>query len=379
MEICLNKTVNNLTKCDLNLLQNPFDYYQISAFTGFYVIITLISLISNGVMFYIIFSREFMSTTPHILVANLNVTNLILAAFWIPLLWRPTYENHFDNNEFFCKLAQSFPSLNACCTLLTVCVIILYYVIDRRHAFNLKLQWSLLIVAGLWIISLVSNTLYLAYYTIKEFKLNYVSEETGEIHKNDTLTKMCTFYPPNCDTEGHSSRKCFDDKFLYSTINNIILCTFLYGVPMVILLLKLFEKICCKTNSVANEEVDLERTIANKTVIFVGLIYGILWLPRICITFYFQLHPLEIDELKYLKLWDELCAMTSLLSTCVVPIVFGLSHVIFQQEMRHVFGELFICLPHYKRYNDPECCVIRASNVNIPASVPLLTVNEASV
>lgn len=361
---CSNSSHEEWRRCLRDyVMAKPFSNSEVMIFTVTYALITAMGLLGNGLVIYVVVSKRTMRSTRNVFITNLALSNFLLAAIWIPFLWIPTYEVDFSHSVFFCKLAQAFPGINIYCSTLTISVIAIdrYIVVacSRFGADRLKVCQAIFISLGIWAIALVLSIPYLLFFDISEL---VVPEDMSMLagFPATSLFKMCAFMPNSCMNSEFNDAEMKECKNKYEMVVNILLATFLYAVPLLVLftfnfLLTKFLKTAERQSTalrnrqkttpdgVVIEKNKKQRGRRNRTtalLLAMAITYAILWLPFTILSLYIHLAPGQKDE-RQIKLADEGCKLTSMLSICVNPVLYGYLNTNFNREFKAIFRKAF--------------------------------------
>ena len=128
--------------------------------------ISLIAVLGNGLVIFVIAKNRKMQTITNIFIANLALADVIIGMFSTPFQFQPALHQRWDLPEFLCKIAPSFKTLSVNVSVFTLTVI----AIDRYVAvlYPLKAGFSKktasLGLALIWIIGIASSLPEALYY-----------------------------------------------------------------------------------------------------------------------------------------------------------------------------------------------------------------------
>lgn len=219
---------------------------QADIFTFIYACISLLGVLGNGLVIFVVVRRPEMRTTRNVFIVNLALSNFLLALILVPFLWLPASRFEFSYGAFMCKVAQAFPSTNIFCSTLTVSVIAVdryYAVVSTRVTPGFKTIQAVLIAAFIWVLSFSLSILYLLHFNIKEYLLpaeyvpQHVPRDSSNYHiQHILLFQRCELQPHPCleleDVGDPNARHCYK---YYETAVSGIMAVFIYFVPMPIL------------------------------------------------------------------------------------------------------------------------------------------------
>ena len=121
--------------------------------------ISLIAVLGNGLVIFVIAKKRKMQTVTNIFIANLAFADVIIGMFSTPFQFQPALHQRWDLPEFLCKIAPSFKTLSVSVSVFTLTVIS----IDRYVAvlYPLKAGFSnktaILGLALIWIVGIASS------------------------------------------------------------------------------------------------------------------------------------------------------------------------------------------------------------------------------
>lgn len=236
---------------------------QADIFTFIYVCISVLGVVGNGLVIFVVVRRPEMRTTRNVFIVNLALSNFLLASILVPFLWLPAYRIEFPYGAFMCKVAQAFPGTNIFCSTLTVSVIAVdrYYAVVRTQIGpNMTNTFpAILISIAIWALSFALSILYLLHFNIKDYLLpaEYIPAHVPRNPSNVDvqhilLFQRCELQPQPCvdmEDDGDQEGAAMCLKY-YETAVSGIMSVFIYFVPVPVLVI--FS--CLLTRFLANNE-----------------------------------------------------------------------------------------------------------------------------
>lgn len=383
--VCLQANFTSLSlfqTCVRNLLLSKMRYMnfsQAAIYTFIYTCITVLGILGNGLVIFVVITKNEMRTTRNLFIINLALCNFLLALILVPFLWLPTYRLEFPYGSFMCKFAQSFPGTNIFCSALTVSVIAIdrYCAVAKSYLGPVGTQSTkaTMITVCIWIISFILSIINLIYFDIKEYILP-VSYIPGQLLKDSDenmdgilLFQRCQLLPEPCrHLDGEDSERC--NRYFESAVT-VIMALFIYVVPMPILIVFNFlltkflaenerqssllrhraippvstprpaQRPVIGQNSSQSRTSSASRRRSRTTHLLFAMAFSnaILWLPFTVISIVIQLGPSHvINQYDYeLRQLDDAAKLISMFSVCVNPFLYGYLNTNFKNEFQSIF------------------------------------------
>ena len=79
-----------------------------------YVLISLVAIIGNSLVVYVIIVSRRMQTVTNYYIANLALSDVVLAVFCIPFQFRAALMQRWDLPEFMCQFCPFIQTLSVC-------------------------------------------------------------------------------------------------------------------------------------------------------------------------------------------------------------------------------------------------------------------------
>ncbi|CAJ0945181.1 unnamed protein product, partial [Mesorhabditis belari] len=394
-------------------------YSQLEAvtYTTIYIIISILAVIGNGLVIYVICRKKSMRTNRNVLILNLALSNLVLAVTNIPFLWLPSIEFEFPYSSIFCKLANVLPGMNVYCSTLTISVMAIdrYYSVkrlslmssSRRHL--IRAAWLSILI---WIVSFIlSLPLLVSYDTTMLFVFKDLN--VFEVLQDSNVT-MRSYGWKQCQITSGSRNDL-------QLVMSVMQAAFLYVIPLIVLSIfnvKLTRFLKHNANQMSknrlNRSRDLltptDRSVSERTpeclspipckqnrsrpgtaemaskkrrsrttglLVAMAGSYAILWLPFTVVTMLLDLGILSgssDEQTTLIEHVDQSCKVLSMLSVCVNPFLYGFLNTNFRQEFIEIYYQWIRCTPKKpNRFSYTSGVAMEYSSVGYPNRNPTTT------
>ncbi|PAV62579.1 hypothetical protein WR25_11368 [Diploscapter pachys] len=342
-----------------------FNRWEEIIYTIIYVIISILAIIGNGLVVWVVLRKKAMRTNRNVLILNLALANLMLAIINVPFLWLPMINFEFVYSRFFCKFANVLPGIififeldrcNVYCSTLTISVMAIdrYYSVKKLRVQSTGVQCfrACGISVAIWVASfLLSLPLLLHYDTTILYVMKLTMGATQLVFLYIiplfVLTifnmKLTRFLKTNADqmnrnrgqkrssdslsvTKRHS--EISSKKVSLVNGNNTLHSP---SIPSV-------------KSSIAERASQRRNSRTTSLLIAMAGSYALLWFPYSVVTLLLDLDVLfhetyatVIDRI------DQMCKMISMLSICVNPFLYGFLNTNFRHEFTAIYYRLVRC------------------------------------
>ncbi|XP_067671255.1 neuropeptide FF receptor 2-like isoform X2 [Haliotis asinina] len=314
-----------------------FPTWEIAIKILFYVLAMLLDVVGNSIVILIIVLNRKMRTTTNVLILNLAVSDLMVAAFcmWVHVGYQIAPEWPFG--DFVCKVNTFFQVLSVTSSVLTLTVIS----VERFMAivFPFRAKWSS-VVTGLvivltWCVSTMIASPHL--WIRQQFKLQW--KDRLEIWCEEVWPKIYK----NADCETYQP-----GKMIYYIVEGVVM----YFVPIAVMIgaySVITIKLCLRRapgtliGSTASAQEKSKRKVV-KMLVAVLVVFVLCWTPQQFMLLWDVFRPkgkieAYLDDIKYAALY------VAYLNSSLNPVLYGG----FNENFRKGFIEAFRCLLIKKR------------------------------
>ncbi|CAG2233738.1 LKR [Mytilus edulis] len=169
--------LNNITQSEIRVIQQYYKQNQhyecpvivIALFAVAYGLVSIIAVVGNSMVLYVVKSRKQMQSVTNIFIANLAFSDVLLGMFSTPFHFQSALLQRWFVADFMCKVA---PFVKSVSVNVSVCSLTLI-AIDRCVAVLLPLKArfakkvAILILTSVWLISIGSALPEAIYYEIE--------------------------------------------------------------------------------------------------------------------------------------------------------------------------------------------------------------------
>ncbi|ELT93650.1 hypothetical protein CAPTEDRAFT_113004 [Capitella teleta] len=281
-------------------------------------IITLIGVIGNSLVIYVILSRKRMHSVTNILLLNLAVADLSFVMVIPPFTAYQFAKSQWPFGDAVCKLMHYLVNVTAYVTVYTLVLIsAIRYMTIVHHTATAQLRTKrkvILMIIGIWSLMLLLNSPVMVVYSSQS-----VSATVSDCNHNSLSAA----------------------RYLFTTF-----FTFAYLIPLLIIgVLSV-----CILYYIQSQKVSLvdknrrtksfkKKRRASRLIILVVVIFAILWLPihiHLLLAFYGHL-----PSSKFYHAVSVLFNCAAYANSCVNPFIYN--HA--SREFRQAFREVICCIP----------------------------------
>ncbi|XP_023337479.1 RYamide receptor [Eurytemora carolleeae] len=333
-EYCLNSDLEAFVICDP--IKPPVYKVPLSIILVLslcYGAISLLSILGNTFIIYVIVISRRMQTVTNMYIANLAFADVILAVFCIPFQFRAALVQRWDLPEFMCKFCPlvQIVSRNThiyiyTWTLVAICLdrhkAIIYPLATKQTKSNARL-----VILGIWLMAILTALPVGPAYSFEEV----LDLENGGMK-------------PFCAVRGSSIEiNKFGKNLTFSLFQ--VYCTFLvvieYLIPLGILTaayINVGQKLWgAKTPGQAHVVRD-DRILKNKKkvikmLITVVVVFAVCWLPYQSYFLINIIHP-PVNQWKYINILFFCFHWLAMSNSCYNPFIYGIFSEKFKREYR---------------------------------------------
>ncbi|WAQ97428.1 NK2R-like protein, partial [Mya arenaria] len=269
--------------------------------------ISMLAVVGNGLVIYVVFKDKRMQTVTNVLIVNLALSDILLGMFTTPFQFQPALHQRWDFPEFMCVIAPSFKVLSVIVSVLTLTFISL----DRYVAvmYPLKAGFSkpnaVLSLILIWLFGIASS-----------FPEGYFN--SVEQRYDPESRKFKPFCLPTWPSESFG-------KYYYW----YLLCV-QYLFPLVIINVA-YTRISCRIWGTKAPGVTLDRENVRqrtrrkvvKMLIIVVLLFVLCWMPLQLYNVISEFNP-EINKYKYIQVIWFCSNWLAMSNSCYNPFIYGL-------------------------------------------------------
>ncbi|CAF0841717.1 unnamed protein product [Adineta steineri] len=302
--------------------------YQVILLSFAYGIISLLALVGNLCIIYIVLRNRRMHSVTNYFICNLALSDCLVACFAVPFQFQAAVLQKWVLPHFLCKLAPFVQILSIDVSIYTLVAVSL----DRYHVMlhplkpKLSTKSAFIIFFIIWLIALGSSIPSLFFYNV-----SFTDEYGYQCLPNNDQQK-----------QDNSTIKSYDINKIYIVYNIYSQ----YIIPFIIISCAYFRIASHLYFSKPVGQTKHQEVIARnkrkvlKMLFLVVALFLICWFPLQLYNFLNVYKP-EINDFKHIVvLW--LCAnWLAMSNSCHNPFIYGLCSAKFNQEFR----KLFSCFP----------------------------------
>ena len=280
-----------------------------------FLLITLVGLIGNALVIYVIISRHKMRTVTNLLLLNLAVADLSFVLVIPPFTAYQFAAQMFPFGAVPCKMMHFLVNVTAYVTVYTLVLIsvIRYMTIVHNHStMRIRTKCNVIImIISIWVVMLLVNIPILFSYGIKYF---------GDIPD-------CDLYDPD------DGKKIFSTFFVFA----YILPLFIIALFSIAILRHIQKQRPASIKSKTSKKKDKKKR-ASQMLILVVVIFAVLWLP-------IHIHLLNAffgtaPSAQWYSAVSVLFNCLAYFNSCVNPMIYNRA----SKEFRDAFREVVCCL-----------------------------------
>ncbi|CAF0905036.1 unnamed protein product [Rotaria sordida] len=323
--------------------------YQVILLSFAYGIISLLAVVGNSCIIYIVLRNRRMHSVTNYFICNLALADCLVACFATPFQFQAAALQKWVLPHFLCKLAPFVQILSVDVSIYTLVAVSL----DRYHVMlhplkpKLSTKSACIIFIIIWLVALGSSTPSLIFYNV------YFIDDFGY---------QCLPNASDLQQNNNSTTKSYDIHKIYIVYNIYSQ----YVIPFIIISCAYFRIAAHLYFSKPVGQTKHQEVIARnkrkvlKMLFLVVALFLICWFPLQLYNFLNVYKP-EINDFKHIVvLW--LCAnWLAMSNSCHNPFIYGFCSVKFNREFRKLFScfpcidatQLDTDLPNKNRVNVP--------------------------
>ena len=292
-----------------------FAFYKVTV-PVLYGLITLLGLVGNLLVVFVILSNSKMRSTVNLLLLNLAVSDLLLLTVCVPFVTYHYAADTWDIAEFFCKLWQFVLGVTVYVTMYTLVAIsvvrflTIVYAHKSRHVCTNRN--TLYVILTIWSVMLVANIPLLFCYKVKQYDINYkyCSVDNGRIVSATFFT--FTYVVPLC---------------LISTLY-LLLMRFLHTNRK--------RSSLRHSNRSMSDKRGKERTVfASRILLVVVAVFAICWLPLHVHLIWTNFGSQPLD--RGYQIYRVMCHCLAYANSCMNPVIYNYVSKDFRQRFRSIW------------------------------------------
>ncbi|XP_077294145.1 RYamide receptor-like [Arctopsyche grandis] len=295
--------------------------------SSLYALISLLAVIGNGMIIWIICSTKNMRTLTNNYIANLAIADIIIGLFSIPFQFQAALLQRWQLPEIMCPLCPFFQTVSVNVSIFTLTAI----AIDRHKAilYPMSVRPSKrvvrIIITAIWFLGvLLAIPMLYALRVTKVF--DYVDEETNQVQLK-----------PFCDLVNLTPKSM--------TVYRTVLFLVQYAVPVFLISQKYYSlattlwgsRVPGNAQESRDANVIQNKKKVIKMLVIVVAIFIICWLP---LQFYniLQMFLPQINNFKYINLIFFACDWLAMSNSCYNPFIYGLYNENFKSQFKKRFS-----------------------------------------
>ncbi|XP_058833579.1 RYamide receptor-like isoform X2 [Topomyia yanbarensis] len=322
---------NTLNTTDIQIVREQDDLYDVPVgliilLSVFYGTISILAVIGNSLVIWIVITTKQMQTITNMFIANLALADVTIGMFAIPFQFQAALLQRWNLPEFMCPFCPFVQLLSVNVSVFTLTAI----AVDRHRAIINPLRArtskniSKFVISAIWMLSFA-----LAAPTLFALRVIPISMVTlGD--SNDTYVNTTK---PFCQVVNFEE----SEMLLYRYILTLVQ----YFVPLFVIsfvyIQMAFRLWGSKTPGNAQDSRDLTMLKNKKKVIkmliIVVALFGICWFP---LQLYNILHVTwpDVNKYRYINIIWFVCDWLAMSNSCYNPFIYGIYNEKFKREFR---------------------------------------------
>ncbi|XP_076369204.1 RYamide receptor-like isoform X2 [Tachypleus tridentatus] len=287
-----------------------------------YGTVSLLAVLGNFCVLWIVATSLRMQTVTNFFIANLSCADIIIGLFSIPFQFQAALLQRWVLPEFMCAFCPFVQTLSVNVSIFTLAAIAL----DRYRAvmYPLKARTTKLrakfVILGIWAFAATASVPYAL-----ALRVTYVY---------DPMTENYT--KPFCDSVGVP-------QWVWKTYNPILVCL-QYFFPLFVISYA-YGKMCLKlkdSQAPGNAEGVRDAGILRnkrkviKMLVIVVVLFALCWLPFQTYNLLQEIFP-EINNYKYINVIWFSCHWLAMSNSCYNPFIYAIYNERFKREFKHKF------------------------------------------
>ncbi|XP_030643574.1 neuropeptide Y receptor type 1 [Chanos chanos] len=289
-----------------------------------YSAVALFGIAGNLTLILVIIRQREMHNVTNVLIANLSVSDLLMALVCLPFTFIYTFMDHWVFGALMCKLN----SLVQCCSV-SVSIFSLVLIAVERHQLILHpqgwrpgLRHACLGIAGTWALAVVTALPFLLFSMVTDTPLKLLPPVLREEYRGK---EVCV--------EAWPSRQL---KLTYTT--SMLFLQFIVPLSFIfICYLKIYTRLRRRRNMMdrmrENKYRSSETKRINVMLFSIVVAFAVCWLPLNVFNAVIDWHHEIVMNCTHNPLFS-LCHLTAMCSVCVNPVFYGFLNRNFQHDLR---------------------------------------------
>lgn len=300
--------------------------------TSFFILYTaifIIGIFGNVLVCYVVLRNKAMQTVTNFFITNLALSDILLCILAVPFTPLYTFLGRWVFGRFLCHLVSYAQGCSVYISTLTLTSIAMdrFFVIIYPFHPRMKICTCLLIIASIWVISLLMTLPYGLYMTLTP------SNETTNASAIQYSMEASDAHYCEEDWPSEVSRKLYGS---VTTVLQFFLPFLIISVCYICVSLRLNDRAKAKPGSKTSkkEEADRERKKrTNRMLISMVAVFGISWLPLNSANIFNDFYETKSEVYTLLFFISHCIAMSS---TCYNPFLYAWLNENFRKEFKKV-------------------------------------------
>ncbi|XP_064459163.1 substance-K receptor-like [Ornithodoros turicata] len=321
MQVVDNDTILNFSfvnhqTSDNHLYQVPVEVIALLSFC--YGSISLVSVIGNAFVLWVVATSRRMRTETNYLIANLAISDIIIGLFSIPFHFQAALLQRWLLPRFMCAFCPFVQVVSVNVSIFTLTAI----AVDRYRAITLPLKARLsskltarALISVIWVVSMVAATPYAV-----ALRVTLVFDDSS----GDVTRPFCS--------------NVVISQYLWRLYNNVLVSV-QYFLPLMIIcyvydkirrLLK-YSTVPGNPETVRDAIVVRNKKKVTKMMIIVVVIFAVCWMPYQTYNILTELYP-RINQYRYINVIWFCCHWLAMSNSCYNPFIYAIYSEKFSAE-----------------------------------------------
>ncbi|KAL5293298.1 tkr-3 family protein [Megaselia abdita] len=311
--------------------------------------ISVIAVIGNSLVIWIVATTRHMHTVTNMYIANLALADVIIGVFCIPFQFQAALLQRWNLPDFMCYFCPFVQMVSVNVSVFTLTAI----AIDRHRAIINPLRAaptkfvSKIVISGIWIVSIAFSI-----PCIIAFRVVNLEERVKEDEEILNVTR------PFCDNVNLSEEQLASYRYSIVFVQYVVpFCVISY--VYIQMAVKLWgTKAPGNAQNTRDKNWLKSKKKVIKMLIIVVIVFGICWLPLQTYNVLYVTYP-EINEHHYISIIWFTCDWLAMSNSCYNPFIYG----IYNEKFKREFNNRFCCRLFKTTYDKNMSMHTRASSV----------------